>query len=110
MTVTLHPRLEREFYLAPAMEVVTTFLGKVLVHHSSLGRLSGVICDVEAFTGGVHHGNKRTRRSEVMWQAGGRAYVYLIYGMWNQFAVVVNTEGVPDVVFIRAIAPLEAWR
>jgi 3-methyladenine DNA glycosylase Mpg len=43
----------------------------------------------------------------VMWQAGGRAYVYLIYGMWNQFAVVVNTEGVPDVVFIRAIAPLE---
>jgi DNA-3-methyladenine glycosylase len=72
--------------------------------------LSGVICDVEAypaFVDGVHHGNKRTRRSEVMWREGGRAYVYLIYGMWNQFAAVVNTEGVPDVVFIRAVAPLE---
>lgn len=62
MSVTLHPRLEREFYLAPAMEVVTIFLGKVLVHHTSLGRPSGVICDVEAypaFTVGVTRSRSR---------------------------------------------------
>jgi DNA-3-methyladenine glycosylase len=92
------------------MEVAKAFLGKVLVHQTTVGRVSGAICDVEAypaFADGVHHGNKRTPRSEVMWQAGGRAYVYLIYGLWHQFAAVVNAEGVPDVVFIRAVAPLE---
>jgi DNA-3-methyladenine glycosylase len=96
--------------LAPATEVATAFLGKVLVHQTPLGRVSGVVCDVEAypaFADGVHHGNRRTPRSEVMWQTGGRAYVYLIYGMWHQFAAVVNAEGIPDVVFVRAVAPLE---
>lgn len=103
-------KLDRAFYERPAADVVTSFLGKVLVRETSRGRLSGVIRDVEAypaFVDGVHHGNKRTKRSEVMWQAGGRAYVYLIYGRWNQFAAVVNVEGVPDVVFVRAVAPLE---
>ncbi|GAB3434676.1 DNA-3-methyladenine glycosylase [Flindersiella endophytica] len=103
-------RLEQAFYLAPAVEVVRAFLGKMLVHQTELGRVSGVICDVEAypaFADGVHHGNKRTSRSEVMWQTGGRAYVYLIYGMWHQFAAVVNLEGIPDVVFVRGVVPLE---
>lgn len=103
-------RVDRAFYLAPAVDVVQAFLGKVLVHRTELGRVSGVICDVEAypaFVDGVHHGNKRTRRSDVMWQTGGCAYVYLIYGMWHQFAAVVNAEGVPDVVFVRAVVPLE---
>lgn len=75
-----------------------------------LGRVAGVICDVEAypaFVDGVHHGNKRTPRSEVMWGPGGRAYVYLIYGRWHQFAAVVNRENVPDVVFMRGVVPVE---
>lgn len=103
-------KVDRAFYLRPATATVRAFLGKVLVHETESGRLSGVICDVEAypaFVDGVHHGNRRTRRSEVMWQAGGHAYVYLIYGRWHQFTAVVNVEGVPDVVFVRAVVPLE---
>jgi DNA-3-methyladenine glycosylase len=33
--------------------------------------------------------------------------VYLIYGMWHQFAAVVNRADVPDVVFIRGVVPVE---
>lgn len=103
-------RLGPEFYLRSAATCATDFLGKVLVHATDAGRVAGVICDVEAypaFVDGVHHGNKRTPRSDVMWGPGGRAYVYLIYGRWHQFAAVVNHENVPDVVFIRGVVPVE---
>lgn len=103
-------RLGQDFYRPPAVDCATDFLGKVLVHDTAAGRLAGVISDVEAypaFVDGVHHGNKRTARSEVMWGPGGRAYVYLVYGIWHQFAAVVNSKDVPDVVFIRAVAPVE---
>jgi DNA-3-methyladenine glycosylase len=104
------PKLSREFYARSAVDSVKDFLGKVLVHRTAEGIVSGVVYDVEAypaFVDGVHHGNKRTRRAEVMWGPPGYAYVYLIYGKWFQFAAVVAREGVPDVVFIRAVKPLE---
>jgi DNA-3-methyladenine glycosylase len=103
-------KLERDFYLQPAMDCVTKFLGKVLVRQTDSGRRAGVICDVEAypaFVDQVHHGNTRTDRTSIMWESGGFAYVYLIYGVWHQFAAVVNDEGIPDVVFIRGVVPVE---
>jgi DNA-3-methyladenine glycosylase len=105
-------KVRAELYDLPAAEAATAFLGKVLVHRTATARLTGVICDVEAypaFVDRVHHGNKRTARSDVMWQPGGRAYVYLIYGIWHQFAAVVNAEGIPDVVFIRGVYPVEGY-
>ncbi|WP_432885532.1 DNA-3-methyladenine glycosylase [Kribbella sp. CA-245084] len=103
-------RLHGEFYLRPAVECATEFLGKVLVRCTAAGRIAGVIHDVEsypAFADDVHHGNKRTPRTTIMWEAGGVAYVYLAYGMWHQFAAVVNRADVPDVVFIRGVVPVE---
>lgn len=86
-------RLGRDFYLRSAADSATDFLGKVLVRRTAAGRVAGMICDVEAypaFIDKVHHDNKKTPRTAVMWQAGGVAYVYLIYGIWHQFAAVVN--------------------
>ena len=103
-------KLQRWFYLQPASQCISDFLGKKLVFSSPHGRLAGIISDVEAypaFVDEVHHGNKRTSRTEVMYKQGGFAYVYLIYGMWYQFAVVVNQEEIPDVVFIRGVVPTE---
>lgn len=103
-------KLDKAFYLKSALDSVTDFLGKVLVHNTPQGRISGVVCDVEAypaFFDQVHHGNKKTPRTEVMWREGGYAYVYVIYGVWYQFAVVVNKENIPDVVFIRGAIPFE---
>ncbi|MCH7580548.1 MAG: DNA-3-methyladenine glycosylase [Chloroflexi bacterium] len=103
-------RLQRQFYLHPASQCVCDFLGKKLVFSSPQGRVAGIISDVEAypaFVDEVHHGNKRTPRTEVMYGLGGFAYVYLIYGTWHQFAAVVNQEDIPDVVFIRGVIPTE---
>ena len=103
-------KLARDFYLRPASACATDFLGKVLVRQTRAGRVAGVIRDVEAypaFTDAVHHGNKKTPRTSVMWEAGGVAYVYLIYGQWHQFAAVVNQADVPDVIFIRGVTPVE---
>jgi DNA-3-methyladenine glycosylase len=103
-------KLGREFYLRPAADCVTDFLGKVLVRQTPGGRVAGLICDVEAypaFADEVHHGNKKTPRTSVMWEDGGVAYVYLIYGRWHQLALVVNQADVPDVVFIRGVVPFE---
>jgi len=103
-------KLKKDFYLRPVLESVTDFLGKVLVHQTTQGRISGIVTDVEAypaFVDKVHHGNKKTPRTEVMWRRGGYAYIYVIYGTWHQFAAVVNGENIPDVVFIRGVLPLE---
>ena len=103
-------RLGRDFYARAAIDCAPSFLGKVLVHESDAGRVAGLISEVEAypaFSDEVHHGNKRTARTDVMWGPPGHAYVYVVYGVWNQFAAVVNDEGVPDVVFVRAVVPTE---
>ena len=42
-----------------------------------------------------------------MFEAGGRAYVYLIYGMYCCFNITTREAGVPEAVLIRAACPLE---
>lgn len=42
-----------------------------------------------------------------MFEAGGRAYVYLIYGMYSCLNVTTREEGVPEAVLIRAASPVE---
>ncbi len=103
-------RLGRDFYARPASDCASSFLGKALVHETDVGRVAGIIFEVEAypaFIDEVHHGNKRTARTDVMWGPPGYAYVYLVYGVWHQFAVVVDVEGIPDVVFVRGVVPAE---
>ncbi len=74
------------------------------------GRMSGIISDVEAypaFVDDVSHGNRRTPKTEVMYDEGGLVYIYFIYGIHYQFAVVVNKKDIPEVIFIRAVIPKE---
>jgi DNA-3-methyladenine glycosylase len=103
-------KLSKSFYQESAVVLAPKFLGKYLVRRTARGVLSGMITDVEAypaFVDDVSHGNKRTKRTEVMYREGGCAYVYTIYGMHHQFAVVVNREDIPEVVFIRGAVPEE---
>lgn len=101
-------KLPKSFYQQSATQVAPLLLGKYLVHKTNKGLVSGKIIDVEAypaFVDEVSHGNKRTKRTEIMYKKGGYAYIYLIYGKHHQFAIVVNQKDVPEVVFIRAIIP-----
>lgn len=70
----------------------------------------GMITEVEAYEGVTDRAshafnNRRTARTEVMYCAGGTAYVYLCYGIHHLFNVVTNRSGIPHAILIRAIEP-----
>ena len=53
------------------------------------------------------YNGRRTSRTEIMFQEGGVAYVYLCYGIHHLFNIVTNVEGIPHAVLIRAIVPID---
>jgi DNA-3-methyladenine glycosylase len=99
-------KLPREFYTrSNTLLVARQLLGCRLVVRAADGaRVSGYIVEDKA----AHsYGNRRTPRTEAMFAAGGRAYVYFIYGMYYQFNVVTHRENIPHAVLLRALEPLE---
>jgi DNA-3-methyladenine glycosylase len=107
-------KLPREFYTRPnVLNVARDLLGKLLVVPARNGmRVSGLIVEAEAYRGpqdrAAHsYGGRRTKRTETMYGIGGTAYVFFVYGMYNQFNVVTNAGDIPHAVLIRALEPVE---
>jgi DNA-3-methyladenine glycosylase len=68
--------------------------------------------ETEAYAGAIDRashafGNRRTNRTEVIFQRGGLAYVYLCYGIHHLFNVVTNQQDIPHAILIRAIEPIQ---
>lgn len=103
--------LQREFYSRPAVEVARSILGARLVRLEENQRLSGIIVEAEAYSGeddlGCHCKAGRTARTQVMYGPAGFLYVYFTYGMHWMLNMVVDAEGFPAAVLIRAILPGE---
>jgi DNA-3-methyladenine glycosylase len=105
-------KLERHFYERDTLTVAKALLGKVVVHHSQAGTVSGMIVETEGYLGRrdpaahSYRGDPRGR-VRVQYGPGGFAYVYLIYGVYYCLNVVTQKEGTPECVLIRALAPLE---
>ncbi len=107
-------RLPREFYTrSDVLEVARDLLGKKLVVPGKNGaRVAGIIVETEAYRGpedrASHaYNGRRTNRTETMYGIGGTAYVYFVYGMYNQFNVVTNVAGTPHAILVRAVEPSE---
>jgi DNA-3-methyladenine glycosylase len=105
-------KLPLSFYLDPdPLRIARALLGKVLVTEFDGERTSGRIVETEAYQGeqdrASHAYKGRTKRTEVMFGAGGRAYVYLCYGLHQMFNIVTNIEGIPHAVLVRALEPME---
>lgn len=92
--------------------IAEQLIGKILVTQINGIRTSGRIVETEAYNGKIDQashafGGRRTKRTEIMYAAGGTAYVYLCYGIHHLFNVVTNLNDIPHAVLIRGIEPLE---
>lgn len=100
-------RLLRAYFNRPTLMVARSLIGKYLVRSIGGREIAGKIIEVEAYIGprdkACHASKGKTQRTEVMFGPSGRAYVYLIYGMYHCLNVVTEREEYPAAVLIRAI-------
>jgi len=103
-------KLVQAFFIRKNVTLIARqMLGKVLVSNICNQKTSGMIVEVEAYSSkerGSHAYRGMTMRNEVMFEEGGRAYVYLCYGVHQMFNVVTNERGKADAILIRALEPL----
>ncbi|MDA3881487.1 MAG: DNA-3-methyladenine glycosylase [Prolixibacteraceae bacterium] len=100
-------RLDKAFFEADPLLVAQNLLGKVIVrqfddHSKKRYRIS----ETEAYRGeddlACHAAKGRTARTEVMYHAGGKVYVYLVYGMYWMLNFVTSGFNYPAAVLIRS--------
>jgi len=100
-----------KFFLCGAETAAQKLLGDYLVLRSAENSLIGRIVETEGYVGiedDASHsfGARRTKRNQTMYEQGGCAYVYFIYGKFWCFNVVTSRKNNPQAVLIRAIEPV----
>ena len=106
-------KLNKSFYCSNnILDIAQSLLGKILYTNFSNKLTGGMIVEVEAYLGATDkachsYNNKRTKRTEAMFESGGISYVYLCYGMHYLFNVVVGEKNNPCAILIRAIEPID---
>jgi len=107
-------KLTQSFFQRPAEEVARALIGKILVRRLDGKLFRARLIETEAYLGpddlASHASKGRTRRTEVLFGAPGRAYVYLIYGLYEMLNVVAGAAGQGQAVLIRAALPLDDWK
>jgi DNA-3-methyladenine glycosylase len=103
-------RLRRAELPADTVELARYLIGKVVVHDTDSGRLSGRIVETEAYPVGDAAGHAfrgKTQRNRSLFLKRGHAYVYLCYGTSFLLNVTSEVPGVGGGALLRAIEPLE---
>lgn len=103
--------IDPSFFHQPTLELARKLLGKYIVHEHNSGLLVGKIVETEAYMGpedrAAHSfGNRRTKRTEVMFGEAGLIYTYQMH-THTLINVVSGIEGVPNAILIRAVEPIE---
>jgi len=107
-------RVVRQFWEKDVLEVAPALIGKMLVRRwrsEEEEEKRWLITEVEACRGeedlACHARSGRTKRTEVMYQPGGRVYVYLIYGKYWMLNVVTGKENQPQAVLFRGVKGID---
>ncbi len=101
-------RIKSDFFQQDTVLVAQKLLGQYLVRQFPDGRIQRYrITETEAYCGiedkACHTNKGRTARTEVMFQAGGKVYIYLIYGMYWMLNFVSGKADEGTAVLIRGI-------
>ena len=105
-------KLPDSFYLDSGVVTISkNLLGKYLFTSINGLICGGYIVETEAYNGVIDRashafGNRKTSRTQTMYEQGGIAYIYLCYGIHEMLNVVTSVEGQPHAVLIRAIEPM----
>lgn len=101
-------KLDLNFYSNDVLEVAPLLIGKILVRKLDNGQvLRYRITETEAYRGeedtACHARFGKTKRTSILYEQGGYAYVYLCYGIHYLFNVVTGPKDHPQAVLIRGI-------
>ena len=104
-------KIPQKYYLQPTLKITQNLLGKVLIRKFRNKFYQGVITETEAYIGfkdkASHASRGKTKRNQIMFAKGGRAYIYLIYGMYYCFNIITEKKNYPSAVLIRSIIPIK---
>jgi DNA-3-methyladenine glycosylase len=109
---------ERAFFLRSTPMVAKALLGHFIYIEKNNRRLGGRIVETEAYLyrddPACHAAKGLTKRNRSMFEAGGVAYVYFIYGVHHCLNLVAGPKGEGTAVLIRSLEPMEGieqmWR
>jgi DNA-3-methyladenine glycosylase len=101
--------ISSEFFQKPTLELAKSLLGCLLVKETAEGIASGYIVETEAYMGpedrAAHSfGNRRTKRTEIMFGEAGFVYTYTMH-THTLVNVVSGPLEKPEAILIRAIEP-----
>jgi len=103
----VEPELNISFFRQDVLKVAPQLLGKIIRLKAATGNRYFFVAETEAYREeedlGCHCSKGRTKRTEVMYRAGGVYYVYLIYGMYWMLNIVTGKVNQPQAVLIRGI-------
>jgi len=108
------PIADEQFFSLPTLDLARKLLGCILVKETEEGVAAGYIVETEAYLGpedrASHaYGNRRTKRTEIMFQKAGLAYTYTMH-THCLVNVVSGPREKPEAVLIRALEPLAVFR
>lgn len=99
--------LARDFYKESAIELAPRLLGKLLCRRDGGEVIKLRITETECYYGeddtACHAHKGKTARTEIMYNEGGCAYIYLCYGIHSLFNIVTGESGFPEAVLIRGV-------
>lgn len=104
----MNVKIASEFYLRDVQIVAEELLGKLIVRKYEDGTIKKYrISEIEMYIGeedlACHAAKGRTARTEIMYDQGGKIYMYLIYGMYWLLNIVTGLKDHPQAILIRGL-------
>ncbi len=111
-TIGKGEKLGKDYFKGEVLEIASGLLGKILVRCFDTGEVKRYrITETEAYRGeedlGCHASRGRTERNEVMYNEGGKLYVYFIYGKFWLLNIVTGDVEYPAAVLIRGVEGID---
>lgn len=99
--------LNKNFYKRNTLKIAQDLLGCFLIRKINGKIIKAMIIETEAYMGeddlASHASKGRTPRTELMFGEAGKAYVYMIYGMYHCLNIITEKKNFPAAVLIRSV-------